>query len=146
MEEEPGGLQSMGSQRVGHNWSDLACTCSFFFIRKDICLYFIKMILYLQIVFFVWRHLSSYWKYFSCNPVCSNMYELLSGCSLAIAVGFLTFTSSLHCALYLTFWVFVFYLLHFIAVSLRNNSYTQFTHSLIFIMVIELCTHSSNQF
>ena len=22
--EEPGGLQSMGSQRVGHNWSDLA--------------------------------------------------------------------------------------------------------------------------
>ena len=24
--EEPGGLQSMGSQRVGHDWSDLACT------------------------------------------------------------------------------------------------------------------------
>ena len=24
--EEPGGLQSMGSQRVGHGWSDLACT------------------------------------------------------------------------------------------------------------------------
>ena len=23
--EEPGGLQSTGSQRVGHNWSDLAC-------------------------------------------------------------------------------------------------------------------------
>ena len=23
--EEPGGLQSIGSQRVGHNWSDLAC-------------------------------------------------------------------------------------------------------------------------
>ena len=23
--EEPGGLQSMGSQRVGHNWRDLAC-------------------------------------------------------------------------------------------------------------------------
>ena len=22
--EEPGGLQSMGSHRVGHNWSDLA--------------------------------------------------------------------------------------------------------------------------
>ena len=29
--EEPGGLQSIGSQRVGHNWSNLACThrCSF---------------------------------------------------------------------------------------------------------------------
>ena len=27
--EEPGGLQSLGSQRVGHNWRDLACTrCS----------------------------------------------------------------------------------------------------------------------
>ena len=24
--EEPGGLQSMGSQRVRHNWSDIACT------------------------------------------------------------------------------------------------------------------------
>ena len=24
--EEPGGLQSMGSQRVGHNWSGLSCT------------------------------------------------------------------------------------------------------------------------
>ena len=24
--EEPGGPQSMGSQRVGHNWNDLACT------------------------------------------------------------------------------------------------------------------------
>ena len=24
--EEPGGLQSMGSQRVGHDWSNLACT------------------------------------------------------------------------------------------------------------------------
>ena len=24
--EEPGGQQSMGSQRVGHNWSDTACT------------------------------------------------------------------------------------------------------------------------
>ena len=25
--EEPGGLQSMGSQRAGHDWSDLASTC-----------------------------------------------------------------------------------------------------------------------
>ena len=24
--EEPGGLQSIGLQRVGHDWSDLACT------------------------------------------------------------------------------------------------------------------------
>ena len=24
--EEPGGLQSVGSQRVGHDWSDLACS------------------------------------------------------------------------------------------------------------------------
>ena len=24
--EELGGLQSMGSERVGHDWSDLACT------------------------------------------------------------------------------------------------------------------------
>ena len=24
--EEPGGLQPIGSQKIGHNWSDLACT------------------------------------------------------------------------------------------------------------------------
>ena len=29
--EEPGGLQSMGSHRVGHDWSDLACTCVLFY-------------------------------------------------------------------------------------------------------------------
>ena len=27
--EEPGGLQSRGSQRVGHDWSNLACTYAF---------------------------------------------------------------------------------------------------------------------
>ena len=26
--EEPGRLQSMGSQRVGHDWSDLVCACT----------------------------------------------------------------------------------------------------------------------
>ena len=31
--EEPGGLQSMGSQRVGHNWSDLAHTHTLYFSR-----------------------------------------------------------------------------------------------------------------
>jgi len=30
--EEPGGLQSIGSQRVGHDWSDLACTHKDFLI------------------------------------------------------------------------------------------------------------------
>ena len=25
--EEPGRLQAMGSQRVGHDWNDLVCTC-----------------------------------------------------------------------------------------------------------------------
>ena len=26
--EEPGGLLSMGSHRVGHDWSELACMCA----------------------------------------------------------------------------------------------------------------------
>ena len=29
--EEPGGLQSMGSQTVRHDWSDLACTHIMFY-------------------------------------------------------------------------------------------------------------------
>ena len=28
--EKPGGLQSIGSQRVGHDWSDLGCTHLYF--------------------------------------------------------------------------------------------------------------------
>ena len=27
--EEPSGLQFIGLQKVGHNWSDLACTCTY---------------------------------------------------------------------------------------------------------------------
>ena len=34
--EEPGGLQSMGSQRVGHNWSDLACLHSFIMLTEGL--------------------------------------------------------------------------------------------------------------
>ena len=34
--QAPGGLQSMGPQRVGHDWSDLACilVCIFFFFME----------------------------------------------------------------------------------------------------------------
>ena len=34
--EEPGGLQSIGSQRVGHNRSDLAHMCVLFFTFANI--------------------------------------------------------------------------------------------------------------
>ena len=36
--EEPGGLQSIGSHRVGHNWSDLACTHAdlYFRVKGDV--------------------------------------------------------------------------------------------------------------
>ena len=33
--EEPGGLQSMGLQRVGHNWSDLACLTYMWNLKYD---------------------------------------------------------------------------------------------------------------
>ena len=40
--EEPGGLQSIGSQRVRHNWSDLACThayiCTHTHTHAHICI------------------------------------------------------------------------------------------------------------
>ena len=35
--EEPGGLQYIGSQRVGHDWSNLALTCACTYIRM--CIY-----------------------------------------------------------------------------------------------------------
>ena len=40
--EEPGGLQSIGLQRVGHDWSDLACTVSYFiFSSPDVKMHII---------------------------------------------------------------------------------------------------------
>ena len=38
---EPCGLQSIGSQRVRHDWSDLACTCAYIYIYilKCVCIY-----------------------------------------------------------------------------------------------------------
>ena len=38
--EEPGGLWSIGSQRVGHDWSDLACIQTFLWLPIAYCLYF----------------------------------------------------------------------------------------------------------
>ena len=43
--EEPGGLQSIGSQRVGHDWSDLACT------HTCVCVY----ILYGGVMTCIWN-------------------------------------------------------------------------------------------
>ena len=34
---EPGGLPSMGSHRVGHDWSDLAASCFYVSIRILVC-------------------------------------------------------------------------------------------------------------
>ena len=36
--EEPGGLQSIGSQRVEHNWSDLAHMHAYNFIKAELCI------------------------------------------------------------------------------------------------------------
>ena len=35
--EEPGGLQSIGSQRVGYNWSDLACITCMHSVHQALC-------------------------------------------------------------------------------------------------------------
>ena len=35
--EEPSGLQSMGSQRVGHDWSNLARTCAHIVVKQMVC-------------------------------------------------------------------------------------------------------------
>ena len=48
--EEPGGLQSMGSQRVGHNWANNTFTLSFL-QRQNLVVTFFK--LYTQFVGFL---------------------------------------------------------------------------------------------
>ena len=49
--EEPGGLQSIGSQRVGHDWRDLACTQQSMGLNCDSTTY--------------WHHTSSQGYYFT---------------------------------------------------------------------------------
>ena len=46
--EEPGGLQSIGFQRVGHDLSDLACMHMCIYIYKYICVY-IYIYIYIDI-------------------------------------------------------------------------------------------------
>ena len=46
--EEPGGLQSTGSQRVEHNWSNLACIFFFLFFFKFKFIYFNWRLITLQ--------------------------------------------------------------------------------------------------
>ena len=42
--EEPDGLQSMGSQRVGHDWSDRICTNA-----HDVFIFFLKNAPYIKV-------------------------------------------------------------------------------------------------
>ena len=56
--EEPGRLKSMGSQRVGHNWSDLGpvtCTHSFYFRMFDFLFSFLLYSVFMKkkILFFL---------------------------------------------------------------------------------------------
>ena len=39
MVREPGGLQSMGSQRIGHDLSDLACICKYIYMHVCVCIF-----------------------------------------------------------------------------------------------------------
>ena len=51
--EEPGGLQCMGSQRVGHNWAT-----SLFFITGSLCLLIISLTCLIAFSFFVFVHVA----------------------------------------------------------------------------------------
>ena len=68
--EEPGGQQSIGSQRIGHNWSDLACTYVYVWINfsypfppSSICFCLLKRSIVLG--WFYW--ISSTWIAFCCS-------------------------------------------------------------------------------
>ena len=56
--EEPGGLQSMGSHRVGHDWSDLAVsTVSFCFIHIKTAIKWINICdYYVFLIISLWNH------------------------------------------------------------------------------------------
>jgi len=77
--EEPGGLPSMGSHRVGHDWSDLAAAaahiyefiylymCEFIHCIMHICIFF-QIHVYIYIYFFRFFSIIRYWKILSIVP------------------------------------------------------------------------------
>ena len=60
---EPGGLPSMGSHRVGHDWSDLAAAAAAH--RKD-CNKWFHIIISMEKFVFIWLHLIQW----SLGPLC----------------------------------------------------------------------------
>ena len=71
--EEPGGLQSKGSQRVGHDWSDLACTPEDY--QRSQAFYSMSAIFDLEAVRLAplcllrisWRDVLAPWQYLCCT-------------------------------------------------------------------------------
>ena len=60
--EEPRRLQSMGSRRVGHDWSDLAAAAAYLFMNTIIC--------FITGSFPIGWFFSSFWVMFSCFLTC----------------------------------------------------------------------------
>ena len=68
---EPGGLPSMGSHRVGHDWSDLAAAAAAAFTRK----HYMYALIYDNLFFSFWLH--SVWQ--SLDPsMCLHMVQFHS--------------------------------------------------------------------
>ena len=76
---EPGGLPSMGSHRVGHNWSDLAAAAAFalgeFFQSEDLCLFgFISFTNFLYSLRFLFGTPFRWWLEFKWSLSSTSLY------------------------------------------------------------------------
>ena len=89
--EEPGGLQSMGSERIGHDWSDLAAaahlnvTIKIFFCLSLLyhnCFYILDHLNFTHVLFvFTWffsieHFVLSEMDFFKCDPSNVSIYPL----------------------------------------------------------------------
>ena len=78
---EPGGLPSMGSHRVGHDWSDLAAAAAarlvITFLPRSKCLYFHGCSHHVQ-----WFSVQFSWVAPSCATVCDPMNRSTAGLPL----------------------------------------------------------------
>ena len=89
---EPGGLLSMGSHRVGHDWSDLAVAVQFFTIENNVCC---RLIIYSLYHVEVGLSMPIFWRVLIING-CWILSKAFSA-SIEIIIWFLSFNLLIWC-------------------------------------------------
>ena len=143
--EEPGGLPSMGSHRVGHEWSDLAEAAAFLFMaitplyRYSMICVSIYLLVDIWVVFNFWKLICTVqlWEYV-CKHVFESLFSILWGIYLVGKKVHLDFSVTWYGKTWTDF------LAHPIPREEIARSYGNFQGKPFSITVIQVCLPTTN--